>query len=101
MGMKAMKAGKGTKLMTKTGIADVIAEAAEIKRSQATKALAALAEVAAQRSRRENSRFQACTWSRPVSNQLRRPASARSLGRHSPCRPSRSPCRLLSQYLEK
>merc|ERR1719470_827258 len=46
--MKAMKAGKGVKLMTKTEIADVLAEAAEIKRSQATKALAALADVAAQ-----------------------------------------------------
>jgi len=46
--MKAMKAGKSVKAMTKTNIADVLAEAAEIKRSQATKALGALAEVAAQ-----------------------------------------------------
>ena len=44
--MKAIK-GKAVKAMTKTGIAEVLAEAAEIKKSQATKALAALAEVAA------------------------------------------------------
>ena len=44
--MKAIK-GKAVKAMTKIGIAEVLAEAAEIKKSQATKALAALAEVAA------------------------------------------------------
>merc|ERR1712098_114862 len=41
------KGGKAVKAMTKTGIAEILAEAAEIKKSQATKALAALAEVAA------------------------------------------------------
>merc|ERR1711971_459564 len=45
--MKAMKAMKAVKAMTKTGIAEVLAQAAEIKKSQATKALDALAEVAA------------------------------------------------------
>merc|ERR1711953_778164 len=48
MGMKAMKAGKAIKVMPKSGIADFIATAAEIKKSQASKALAALGELAAE-----------------------------------------------------
>lgn len=44
--MKAMKAGKKT-AMTKGGLADALASACELKKSQATKVLGALAEIAA------------------------------------------------------
>merc|ERR1712124_91335 len=44
--MKAMKAMKGVKAMPKSGIADALATATELKKSQCSKVLDALAEVA-------------------------------------------------------
>jgi len=44
---KGMKAMKGVKSMPKGGIADALAEACEVKKSQMSKALDALAELAA------------------------------------------------------
>merc|ERR1719478_1012973 len=45
--MKAMRAKKGVKSISKGGIADALAAACETKRSEMTKVLGALAELAA------------------------------------------------------
>merc|ERR1719497_240705 len=45
--MKAMKAMKGAQVLTKTGLAEALATATELKKSECTKVLTSLAEIVA------------------------------------------------------